>query len=178
ASTSFLGSPSALSELRFADGAPDGQAGAGSGEAVLGMHVLSALPRDKARLTGRSAIPQGSPSAGSPVRTTPVGVVVCATGPGGRKRMTSAIRDFDDDALDLLDRFLMSDRAPENGLAISDFDGFLTAIVVGPELIMPSEWLRGRGCRFAELREPRRGQRGAWRDHGSAPPDHPPTRPG
>jgi uncharacterized protein len=40
-----------------------------------------------------------------------------------------------------LDAFLMSDRAPENGMGLSDLDGFLTGIVVGPELIMPSEWL-------------------------------------
>src|SRR4051794_39002959 len=35
----------------------------------------------------------------------------------------------------------MSDNAPENGMALSDLDGFLTGILVGPELIMPSEWL-------------------------------------
>ena len=43
--------------------------------------------------------------------------------------------------LDVLDAFLMSGRAPENSMGLSDLDGFLTAIVVGPELIMPSEWL-------------------------------------
>lgn len=45
------------------------------------------------------------------------------------------------DPLDVIDRFLMSDRAPENSMGLSDLDGFLTGIVVGPELIMPSEWL-------------------------------------
>src|SRR4051794_18883907 len=35
----------------------------------------------------------------------------------------------------------MSDKAPENGMALSDLDGFLTGILVGPERIMPSEWL-------------------------------------
>ncbi len=46
-------------------------------------------------------------------------------------------------ALDLeaLDAFLMSDRAPEDCMQLSDLDGFLTAIATGPELIKPSEWL-------------------------------------
>jgi uncharacterized protein len=43
--------------------------------------------------------------------------------------------------LDLLDYFLMSDAAPDNGMGLSDLDGFLTGILVGPDLIMPSEWL-------------------------------------
>src|SRR5688572_23734791 len=43
--------------------------------------------------------------------------------------------------LDVLDTFLMSDRAPENSMSLSDLDGFLTAVVIGPEVIMPSEWL-------------------------------------
>ena len=40
-----------------------------------------------------------------------------------------------------LDGFLMSDRAPEDCMQLSDLDGFLTAVAIGPELIMPSEWL-------------------------------------
>ena len=43
--------------------------------------------------------------------------------------------------LDALDAFLLSDRTPENCMGLSDLDGFLTAIVIGPELIAPSEWL-------------------------------------
>ena len=43
--------------------------------------------------------------------------------------------------LDALDAFLESDRAPEDSMQLSDLDGFLTGIAVGPELIMPSEWL-------------------------------------
>jgi uncharacterized protein len=35
----------------------------------------------------------------------------------------------------------MSDHAPDDGMGLSDLDGFLTGIVVGPELILPSEWL-------------------------------------
>jgi uncharacterized protein len=33
----------------------------------------------------------------------------------------------------------MSDHAPDNCMGLSDLDGFLTGIVVGPELILPSE---------------------------------------
>jgi uncharacterized protein len=43
--------------------------------------------------------------------------------------------------LDALDAFLRSDRAPAEGMGLSDLDGFLTGIAVGPESIMPSEWL-------------------------------------
>jgi uncharacterized protein len=43
--------------------------------------------------------------------------------------------------LEALDAFLLSDRAPEDGMGLSDLDGFLTGIIVGPELITPSEWL-------------------------------------
>lgn len=43
--------------------------------------------------------------------------------------------------LQALDRFLMSDRSPAESMMLSDLDGFLTGIAVGPELVMPSEWL-------------------------------------
>ena len=43
--------------------------------------------------------------------------------------------------LDALDDYLMSDHAPNDSMGLSDLDGFLTGIVVGPELILPSEWL-------------------------------------
>jgi uncharacterized protein len=43
--------------------------------------------------------------------------------------------------LNALDDYLMSDLAPDESMGLSDLDGFLTGIVVGPELILPSEWL-------------------------------------
>ena len=43
--------------------------------------------------------------------------------------------------LDALDAFLLSDRAPEESMGLSDLDGFLAGIAVGPELVLPSEWL-------------------------------------
>lgn len=46
----------------------------------------------------------------------------------------------DDDNLAMLDAFL-ADRAENDGLMLCDLDGFLTAIAIGPELILPSEWV-------------------------------------
>jgi uncharacterized protein len=43
--------------------------------------------------------------------------------------------------IDELDEFLLSDDSPDNCLQISELDGFLTGVVIGPELIMPSEWM-------------------------------------
>jgi hypothetical protein len=36
--------------------------------------------------------------------------------------------------LDALDDYLMSDHAPDDGMGLSDLDGFLTGVVVGPEI--------------------------------------------
>ena len=44
--------------------------------------------------------------------------------------------------LDALDDYLMSDHSPGDCMGLSEVDGFLTGIVVGPELILPSEWLQ------------------------------------
>ena len=60
--------------------------------------------------------------------------------------------------LEDLDAFLMSDRAP-SCMPLSDLDGFLTAVAIGPELIVPSEWLPGSGARASPSRKPRRGAR-------------------
>jgi uncharacterized protein len=43
--------------------------------------------------------------------------------------------------LEALERFLISDRSPTESMMLSDLDGFLTGIAIGPELILPSEWL-------------------------------------
>jgi yecA family protein len=43
--------------------------------------------------------------------------------------------------LDALDDYLMSNDAPDNSMGLSGLDGFLTGIIIGPELILPSEWL-------------------------------------
>ena len=43
--------------------------------------------------------------------------------------------------LDALDNYLLADHSPDDCMGLSDLDGFLTGIAVGPELILPSEWL-------------------------------------
>jgi yecA family protein len=43
--------------------------------------------------------------------------------------------------LDALDAYLNADHSPENGMGLSDLDGFLTGIVIGPDPILLSEWL-------------------------------------
>ena len=62
-----------------------------------------------------------------------------------------------DAPLAALEAFLESDRAPPESMNLSDLDGFLTAVAIGPELIMPSEWLPivwgGAGPGFADAAE-------------------------
>nr|WP_133149273.1 UPF0149 family protein [Caulobacter zeae] len=43
--------------------------------------------------------------------------------------------------LEILDAFLSSEEVPETALLLSELDGFLTGLAVGPELVMPAEWL-------------------------------------
>lgn len=40
-----------------------------------------------------------------------------------------------------LEEFLLSDKTPDECMDISSLDGFLTAIVIGPDTLMPSQWL-------------------------------------
>ena len=49
--------------------------------------------------------------------------------------------ELTEEMIDELDEFLMSDQSPGDCMQLSDLDGFLTGIVVGPELIEPSEWI-------------------------------------
>ena len=42
----------------------------------------------------------------------------------------------------LLDEFFLSDDAPENTMDSVMLDGYLAAVVSGPTMVMPSEWLR------------------------------------
>ena len=46
-----------------------------------------------------------------------------------------------DKEFDELDSFLLSDRASDDAMTMDTLHGFLTAIVIGPEAILPSEWL-------------------------------------
>jgi uncharacterized protein len=40
-----------------------------------------------------------------------------------------------------LQEFLRSDHAPAAAMSLSELDGFLTGVAIGPDLVMPSEWL-------------------------------------
>jgi len=41
-----------------------------------------------------------------------------------------------------LDAFLLADDSLENAMDVSTLDGFLCAVLSGPKLVMPSEWMR------------------------------------
>jgi len=43
--------------------------------------------------------------------------------------------------LERLDAFLMSDATPESAMDVSTLEGFLTALVIGPRMVPPSQWL-------------------------------------
>lgn len=51
------------------------------------------------------------------------------------------MKPLSEDEFDELEDFLRSDVTPEECMAMSELDGLLTAAVIGPELIQPSEWL-------------------------------------
>ena len=46
-----------------------------------------------------------------------------------------------DAEFDELDQFLQSDASPDDCMDISMLDGFLTALLIGPNTLMPSRWL-------------------------------------
>src|ERR1700694_3496981 len=48
-----------------------------------------------------------------------------------------------DQEIEELDAFLLSDDGLENAMDVSGLDGFLCAVLSGPNVIMPSEWMRG-----------------------------------
>ena len=49
--------------------------------------------------------------------------------------------DFTDADLDSLDALLRERALPNGGLSLEALDGFLSALIIGPDLVMPSEWL-------------------------------------
>ena len=44
--------------------------------------------------------------------------------------------------IEQLDKFLLADDDLEATMDVSTLDGFLCAVLSGPKLIMPSEWMR------------------------------------
>jgi uncharacterized protein len=66
--------------------------------------------------------------------------------------------------IEQLDRFLLSDDDLEAAMDVSTLDGFLCAVLSGPSLIMPSEWMRWvwdkeGGEQPPEFRSEKRAQR-------------------
>jgi uncharacterized protein len=65
--------------------------------------------------------------------------------------------DIDRVDVEALDQFLRSDRSPPNSMMLSELDGFLTGVAIGPGLIRPSEWLPlifgGEAPEFAAMPE-------------------------
>lgn len=57
--------------------------------------------------------------------------------------MTGSLRDgpMAEAELEQLDAFLTEHVVPHNGMSLEIMDGFFSALVVGPELVMPSEYL-------------------------------------
>lgn len=51
------------------------------------------------------------------------------------------VQSLTEDELEELDTFLLSEEVPEECMDITTLDGFLAAIVLNPDLIMPSQWL-------------------------------------
>src|SRR4051794_10193164 len=43
--------------------------------------------------------------------------------------------------LDVLAQYLKSGQSSDDCMGLSDLDGFLTGIIIGPELVTPDEWL-------------------------------------
>jgi uncharacterized protein len=48
-----------------------------------------------------------------------------------------------DEELDELDQFLLSEAVSDEAMLLDTLDGYLTAIVIGPATILPSQWLPG-----------------------------------
>ena len=48
-----------------------------------------------------------------------------------------------DEELEELDQFLMSDAVSDEAMLLDTLDGYLTAIVIGPTTVLPSQWLPG-----------------------------------
>ena len=48
-----------------------------------------------------------------------------------------------DEELEELDQFLMSEAVSDEAMVLDTLDGYLTAIVIGPATILPSQWLPG-----------------------------------
>ena len=65
-------------------------------------------------------------------------------------------RPLSEREIDELDRFLVSEAVGEDCMDVATLHGFLTALAIGPGLVLPSEWLRavwGSGPEFESEKE-------------------------
>lgn len=65
---------------------------------------------------------------------------VSTSSPSKSLRMMAPLSDGE---MDELDQFLMSDATSDETMTLDMLDGYLTAIVIGPRNLQPSEWLPG-----------------------------------
>lgn len=56
-------------------------------------------------------------------------------------KLPTQVDPITDAELEELENFLLSEQVPEESMTLSELDGFLTALAVGPEIVPPSEWL-------------------------------------
>jgi uncharacterized protein len=56
--------------------------------------------------------------------------------------MSALNEPLSDQEIAELDEFLMSDATPEESMSIVELDGYLTSLVIGPEVVPPSVWLK------------------------------------
>ena len=61
--------------------------------------------------------------------------------PASQPDASPLMAPLSEEETDELDRFLLSDLVPEEALTLSALDGYLAAIVIGPEVVLPSRWL-------------------------------------
>jgi hypothetical protein len=61
---------------------------------------------------------------------------------GNRVDATRTTKPLSAKEIEQLDRFLLADDDLEATMDVSTLDGFLCAVLSGPMLIMPSEWMR------------------------------------
>ena len=58
-----------------------------------------------------------------------------------RKHIMQLDQPLSEKEFNELDQFLLSDRTPDDTMTMDTLHGYMTAIAIGPETIMPAEWL-------------------------------------
>lgn len=69
------------------------------------------------------------------------GIVTLIGVPSEERGMKELDQSLSEDELDELDDFLTDEPIAKTSMDVSTLDGFLTAIAIGPRIVIPSEWL-------------------------------------